>query len=324
MGTRKSVAALTNDEINRLVTAVNALKQPDPVTGVSVHDQFVAVHGAVMRIEVTFQSGQTQTTNMAHWNIGFCPWHRQYLLAFERALQTIDISVTLPYWDWDDPAASHTLFSDGFAGSLGPSGGPADVVDGRFAPFPITPALAEIWGTPLTRGGGLDLSWPPTVGAIAWLENLRFSASGTHPLWIFWRLLEAGWPNLLTATHNAGHNYVGGHMGGDFSPNDPVFWFHHANVDRIWARWQQNYLAAENGNHPDDWPLPEEPSPLDNRSAPYGHRRDDLIWPWVGAFDRAFATRSISAIQAQLLPDISSEVRVRDVLDISRLDYDYL
>jgi hypothetical protein len=27
-------------------------------------------------------------------------------------------------------------------------------------------------------------------------------------------------------------------MAGDFSPNDPLFWLHHANVDRLWAIWQ--------------------------------------------------------------------------------------
>ena len=25
------------------------------------------------------------------------------------------------------------------------------------------------------------------------------------------------------------------------SPNDPVFWLHHANVDRLWAQWQASY-----------------------------------------------------------------------------------
>ncbi len=24
------------------------------------------------------------------------------------------------------------------------------------------------------------------------------------------------------------------------SPNDPAFWFHHAQIDRIWSLWQEN------------------------------------------------------------------------------------
>jgi tyrosinase len=38
--------------------------------------------------------------------------------------------------------------------------------------------------------------------------------------------------------HNVIHRYVGGAMALMASPNDPVFWLHHANIDRIWAIWQ--------------------------------------------------------------------------------------
>jgi hypothetical protein len=33
--------------------------------------------------------------------------------------------------------------------------------------------------------------------------------------------------------------YVGGSMNTMASPNDPVFFLHHANVDRLWESWQQ-------------------------------------------------------------------------------------
>lgn len=326
MGTRRSATDLTPDEIDRFAAAVVALKQPDPATGVSAYDRLVALHGAVMRIEVTFASGNVQRTNMAHWNIGFCPWHRRYLLDFERALQAIDPAIDLPYWDWDDhPSALDRLFANGFAGSLGPTGSAEPVANGRFADFPVAVPLREVWGSPLQRGGGATVSWPPAANSIDWLVALRFSSNGTHPLWIFWQLLEAGWPNILTATHNAAHNFVGGHMAGAFSPNDPIFWLHHANVDRIWAEWQAGFLAESAGDHPDDWPDPGEASPLDGNPAPYGHRLDDLMWPWVGQFAGAFESLSATPAQLALLTDPSTqpEVRVRDVLDISMLDYDY-
>ena len=185
--------------------------------------------------------------------------------------------------------------------------------------------LGESWGSPLERGGGLATAWPPSAPAIAWLEDLRFSAGGTHPLWIFWRILEAGWPNALTETHNAAHNFVGGHMAGAFSPNDPVFWMHHANVDRIWARWQARFLADAGGAHPDDWPVGTERSPLDGEPAPYGHRLTDLMWPWVGRFAAAFTSLSATPGQLTLIAPLvgTSEVRVADVLDIGALGYDY-
>ncbi|KAK4669009.1 uncharacterized protein QC764_700690 [Podospora pseudoanserina] len=42
--------------------------------------------------------------------------------------------------------------------------------------------------------------------------------------------------------HNAGHYLIGGDPGGDFycSPGDPLFYFHHGALDRIWWIWQMN------------------------------------------------------------------------------------
>jgi len=47
----------------------------------------------------------------------------------------------------------------------------------------------------------------------------------------------------LEAYHNTVHMWVGGNTMPNpmISPNDPMFWLHHANVDRIWAEWQVNY-----------------------------------------------------------------------------------
>lgn len=32
----------------------------------------------------------------------FLPWHRAYLIAFERELRKIDSSLSVPYWDWHE------------------------------------------------------------------------------------------------------------------------------------------------------------------------------------------------------------------------------
>jgi tyrosinase len=44
--------------------------------------------------------------------------------------------------------------------------------------------------------------------------------------------------------HLAGHNTIAGDAGSDFynSPSDPYFWFHHAQVDRVWWTWQNQDL----------------------------------------------------------------------------------
>ena len=31
------------------------------------------------------------------------------------------------------------------------------------------------------------------------------------------------------------------------SPNDPIFWLHHANIDRIWSAWQDRHGVTNYG-----------------------------------------------------------------------------
>lgn len=71
--------------------------------------------------------------------------------------------------------------------------------------------------------------------------------------------------NLEVGPHSWVHMLVGGNMVGAGSPNDPVFYLHHAMVDRLWAMWQKR--------HPTEPYKPRTGGPL-------GHNRDDRMWPW--------------------------------------------
>lgn len=92
--------------------------------------------------------------------------------------------------------------------------------------------------------------------------------------------------------HNSVHGYVGGMTPPDeegatllgtmtvplASPNDPVFFLHHANVDRLWAQWQKA--------HPDD--------PYRPRGAAAGesfpdNEIDSPLTPWTHASPRTVA-----------------------------------
>src|SRR5207244_8193847 len=52
-----------------------------------------------------------------------------------------------------------------------------------------------------------------------------------------------GWVPAASAPHlhNRVHVWVGGDMLLSSSPNDPVFYLNHCNVDRIWAAWQKQH-----------------------------------------------------------------------------------
>jgi len=52
----------------------------------------------------------------------------------------------------------------------------------------------------------------------------------------------------LEGEHGGVHIAVGGQMGTERSPADPIFWLHHANVDRLWARWQEKHPRQRPGN----------------------------------------------------------------------------
>lgn len=56
-----------------------------------------------------------------------------------------------------------------------------------------------------------------------------------------------------------------GTMSFNTSPNDPAFWLHHANVDRIWQLWLDRHGPVY---------LPES-------GGPYGHNIDDPMWPYT-------------------------------------------
>ncbi len=82
------------------------------------------------------------------------------------------------------------------------------------------PALLSSWG--VTR------AWDPSQLAPA--ADLKVVMALTS--------FQTFQPTLEGAVHGSVHNAVGGDMAGAASPSDPLFWLHHANLDRLWSQWQ--------------------------------------------------------------------------------------
>lgn len=56
---------------------------------------------------------------------------------------------------------------------------------------------------------------------------------------------EAVWDCYSGSLHSAGHQGIGGKMGNVVaSPTDPLFFLHHANLDRLWWDWQLVNLSS--------------------------------------------------------------------------------
>lgn len=271
---RRSVTALSPGERRQYVDGVLALKEtPSPFDpSLSYYDQFVSFHREAVRY-ARVHLGYA----VAHETPAFLPWHRKKTLLFENAIRSVGFpDFTLPYWDWTDPAAEDVVFSSDFMGPL--VGDPSDnyavtegpLRKGRFplniTPMPIGPtdAASQSPFTFLTRGPkAIEM---PTSEDVADLMALtRYSAPPYDNSVDYDRSFNntlLGIPNqqgMDQFLHSAVHVYVGGTWDGtyadaafqeqgityhgsmsvlDASPNDPVFFLHHANVDRLWAEWQ--------------------------------------------------------------------------------------
>jgi tyrosinase len=92
-------------------------------------------------------------------------------------------------------------------------------------------------------------------------DTSPFSSSSPGGL----RNLVEGWIGN-ERIHNSVHVWVGGDMSLSSSPNDPAFFLHHCNVDRIWAAWQER--------HPDAPYLPDMTAP----DTLQFHRIDDALY----------------------------------------------
>ncbi|MET9957380.1 tyrosinase family protein [Streptomyces sp. NPDC006339] len=230
MTVRKNQAALTTDEKRRFVAALLELKR----TG--RYDTFVTTHNA-------FIMGDTDTGDrVGHRSPSFLPWHRRFLIEFEQALQSVDATVALPYWDWTaDRTAGSSLWAPDFLGGTGRARD-GQVTDGPFARaagrWTVT---VRVDGRDYLRrdlgAGGRQLPTRAEVDSVLAMETYD-----TAP----WNSSSDGFRNHLEGwrgvnLHNRVHVWVGGQMATGVSPNDPVFWLHHAFVDKLWADWQARH-----------------------------------------------------------------------------------
>ena len=159
----------------------------------------------------------------AHASRFFLPWHRAYLAWFEDTIRRLtgQDDWGLPYWDYSDPGRPETrtvpvefsVKSRTVAGDV--------VVNPLFVPGRSTAPLPFA-----------DVN---VVGALSEVEFVK-------------DVPEVGFggadrDGFFGAVESLPHNYVHVDIGALMeSPatagQDPIFWLHHANVDRLWEVWR--------------------------------------------------------------------------------------
>lgn len=277
---RRNVKNFSQKEIDELIQAILAMKKRpslfDP--SVNAYDYFPKIHweaingaNGMMHAHGASMKGMS---HIAHENPGFLPWHREFLrrVEVELRISTGKPDYTLPYWDWTDRNYDNYLFSANF---MGGNGDPKDsyvVQEGAFGKkagvFKVT--YQSEYDNP--EGGNLYLqrhfgstpfakSLPNTNDVIQALKipvyDLYPWNAEAIPETSFRQFLEGFRPvRGVTPTTVAGrmhgqvHIFVGGHLLSDASPNDPLFFLHHCNVDRIFAEWQDRWGLY---NFPRSW-----------------------------------------------------------------------
>jgi len=233
----------------------------------------------------------------------FLPWHRGYLSAFELMVRAAIVQLggpldwALPYWNYSDESNPNAL-------NL-PSAFQAETLpDGTPNPLKLTRRYGD--------GTGNVVIHQQDVGLNA-LRESRFAGAQTGgstgfggPATLFHHASPDGGGNgqLERQPHNGVHGLVGGRLPNadprdprnyglmsmpDTAALDPIFWLHHANIDRLWEVW-----IKRNTNH---------------------HNPANSAW-LAGPADRKFAMPK---------PDgMGHDFIAQDVLDTTAPELDYI
>lgn len=181
-----------------------------------------AIHGS--------EKGQKKLWNQCeHASWFFLPWHRMYVYYFERIVRKAVVDTggsadwALPYWDYG-LGGNNAEIPEPFR-QPGNSGNPL-----------FTPHRGRIYN----EGAKLPPRVISDVAALArphFIGNAEFGGAEAPPGKGFWGLQG----ELESTPHNDVHSTIGGWMGNPATAaQDPVFWLHHSNIDRIWAIWNES------------------------------------------------------------------------------------
>ncbi len=224
--TRPSIANLTPTQVASLRHGIQVMMSRPETDPTSYRFQ-ANIHGTT---DSAVTPAETQGWNQCeHGSYYFLAWHRMYLYFFDRILRAAagDPNLVLPYWDWTDPA-QRTLPI--------PFRQPADPSNPLFIATPDRPAGLND-GTAQLGAGTIDFSvaFSDTAFDSPTGSGLSFGGQIAAPM-----QFNSPHGDLESQPHDVVHVALGGLMGDpDTAAQDPIFWLHHANIDRLWNRWLQ-------------------------------------------------------------------------------------
>ncbi|KAF7357739.1 Di-copper centre-containing protein [Mycena venus] len=281
---RKEWRSLSREERRRWITDVKCLaNSPNDGTFVqSLNPPDIAPYNASGSLFDDIVYAHMDLNHRIHFTGLFLPWHRWYLHLFEQKLRNrCGYQGPLPYWDWTKDAADFyesPFFKDSHpksgVGGWGDASTQYRVLDGGFSAsssFQLSYPFPHTLRRNFTLFPDLELVFP--VPVLGWNRTRPANASFTKP--VVESLIDdflgdyKGFQVRIDGVegpHVNVHVIIGGDLAGacpsdapagcipgpTFSPNDPLFFLHHAMVDRIWFKWQKkhklNKYAFEGGS----------------------------------------------------------------------------
>lgn len=245
---RKNALSLEDHERDRFLSAMSVIN-----TGA------LPPYTEIRNMHVSGALDEAHGSGDPDFHDGFLPWHRAYLLDLERRLQVVDPSVALPYWVFDERAPA--VFTADFMGAPNGSG---TALFSSSNPLQFWPAFQR---TP-------DALWNiATQGARNAFGVVRSERSTLR--------LGSNYRDFVLMErdpHDMAHSSFSGPLSNPATaPLDPIFFLLHANVDRLWAKWQR-----EEGRFD-----PAVQQSYSFRGTPgnvtrVGHNLNDTMWPWNG------------------------------------------
>lgn len=170
--------------------------------------QYTSFLNAVRTMKANTNS--SSPSSWEYWtnvHVNYCPhgityflaWHRGYLYYFEQQLRKVsgDNTLCVPYWNYYKYPQIPAEFTD---------------------PATNNPLYMPRTGTNVYNA----LTLSPFASTV----------------WNFQRgTTNAFEPQIEAGPHNPVHNLIGGEMANMTSPRDPIFYLHHANIDRLCHAW---------------------------------------------------------------------------------------
>ncbi|KAJ2550756.1 hypothetical protein EV175_003950 [Coemansia sp. RSA 1933] len=200
---RRDIASLSPQEWNRMANVLTRMQADGWFT------RFADIHN--------------HEFGNIHGNDNFYPFHRRFLRDFEEVGQTYDPSFAVPYWDGlrdsRNPAASGVLSSR----LLGGNGFGSCVRDGLQSGWTMSFPNSHCLTRQYDRGNSIQPWYSPE-----YIYSIMQRYGDMHGFR----------ENIEYSIHGSVHLSIGGDMGTYWSPNDFIFYLHHANLDRLWDQWQ--------------------------------------------------------------------------------------